>query len=498
VTLPDRPENRRRSTRRAVLAGGTAVVVAAAAALWLRPQLGWAQQPARFARALAVPPLDQGQVVEGVRVFALNVADGETEFFEGIKTATRGINAPYLGPTLQMRKGETVRIEVRNSLAEPTTLHWHGLNVPAVADGGPHQVIAPGAVWAPSFTVHEVASTMWYHSHLMHSTARQVWQGMAGVLRIADDAADALGLPDRYGIDDFPIVLQDRRFTRSGTMPYAPTMHDAMAGMIGDVALVNGTIQPHLALDVARVRLRLLNGSNASIYDLGFADGRGFHQIASDGGLLARPVALNALRLAPGERAEIVVDISDGRPAVLRSVSGGARGMGMRMMAGAQNPAFEFLELRPKGAAAAPAPLPEVLAEMPRADAASATRTRRFVLEMGMMGGGFAINGASMDMERVDQVVTMGETEIWEIANAGPMMHPFHVHNTQFRVLDRDGLPPASAEAGRKDTVLVEAGETVRILVRFDHYTDRAHPYMYHCHILEHEDAGMMGQFIVV
>jgi FtsP/CotA-like multicopper oxidase with cupredoxin domain len=128
-----------------------------------------------------------------------------------------------------------------------------------------------------------------------------------------------------------------------------------------------------------------------------------------------------------------------------------------------------------------------------------AVRSRRINLDMGMgMGGGFRINGKSMDLRRIDFRVPLGETEIWEIDNDSPMAHPFHIHDTQFRILDRDGKPPGAGEQGLKDTVLVYSGERVRIITQFEHYADPRAPYMLHCHILEHEDAGMMGQFVVV
>ncbi len=446
---------------------------------------------------LAIPPLDLGEIKDGTREFGLQLQHGISEFFAGYETPTKGINGAYLGPVLRMRHGETVRLNVTNNLDHDSTLHWHGFNLPASADGGPHQVIRPGDTWSPSFEIRERAATMWFHSHLMGQTAAQVWAGLAGMVIIDDDTADALDLPSEYGVDDIPLVLQDRRFSRDGSMAYKSSMHDRMAGMQGNYPVLNGTISPYLEVSHEKVRLRLLNGANASIYNLTFRDERTFQLVGTDGGLLTAPVELTQLRLAPGERAEIVVDFSDGAPALLESIGG--RGMG-----GEQSPTFDLLEFRLKAQLAPSPQVPEKLADLPVPDADSAMRTRRFLLEMPgmgmgmMMGGGFTINGEEMDMARIDHVVKRGEAEIWEIENAGPMAHPFHVHNTQFRILDKAGRPPAPAEAGLKDTVLVEPGEVARILIRFDHYTDPDRPYMYHCHILEHEDAGMMGQFTVV
>ena len=491
-------------SRRSFMLGSTALALSS----FVIPSAG-AQAQARlsFDTPVAIPPIDRGTVVDGVRVFALNLQNGKTEFFEGLQTDTSGINGSYLGPVLRMRSGETVRMEVANNLGHTSTLHWHGMNVPAKADGGPHQVIKPGETWSPEFKIHEVASTMWYHSHQLHETAAQVWAGLAGLIFIDDDESAGLNLPSDYGVDDIPLVLQDRRFYQDGSMPYEVSMHDEMAGMSGNVPLINGTVLPHFSVTTEKLRLRLLNGANASIYNLAFADGRSFVQIASDGGLLADPVSMSKLRLAPGERAEIIVDFGADETVLLQSVAANTRsGMGMGMMMEEQNPQFDLIEFRASGNLKSSASVPKTLASLPVVSESDAVRTRKFLLEMpGMgpmrmlgMGDGFTINGNAMKMRRIDEVVKMGETEIWEIANAGPMIHPFHIHNTQFRILDRDGRSPDANEAGLKDTVVVNPGEVVRVLIRFENYTDAERPYMYHCHILEHEDAGMMGQFTVV
>ena len=227
--------------------------------------------------------------------------------------------------------------------------------------------------------------------------------------------------------------------------------------------------------------------------------------VASDGGLLASPHSVRSLMLAPGERAQVVIDLSDGRPLrlVARSprnamgmMGGRRRGMmGRREDRGGD--VVPILDLRPTGSFKATR-LPAQLAPLPAPDPSLAVRRRRFVLDMGMMGRRMSINGASMDMNVVNARIPVGQWEIWEIVNASMMAHPFHIHNVQFRVLDRDGKAPPPLETGFKDTVIVNSREQVRLLLRFEEHTDPDLPYMYHCHILEHEDAGMMGQFMVV
>ena len=202
--------------------------------------------------------------------------------------------------------------------------------------------------------------------------------------------------------------------------------------------------------------------------------------------------------------AQVVVDLSEGRP--LRLIANSPEN-GMGMMGGGMmgrgnerrgvDQAFQILDIRTAGSASA-VPLPVQLASLTPPDLSLAIRTRRFVLDMGMMGRGMSINGAAMDMNVINERVPVGQWEIWEIANASMMAHPFHIHNVQFQVLDRDGQVPPPLETGFKDTVVVNPREQVRVLLSFEENTDPDLPYMYHCHILEHEDAGMMGQFAVV
>lgn len=497
-------------TRRQVLAGSVALATAASVPFAARAQT--ATNP------LTIPPLDAGQEQDGVRVFDLRIAKGQTEFFPGAMADTFGINANYLGPVIAMEEGQTVRLNVTNGLDQKATLHWHGFELPAWCDGGPHQMIKPGQTWSPEFPVRQRAGTYWYHGHRMGHTAEHVWMGMAGMIRVTGSSSDAAGLPSTYGVDDFSIALQDRWFDRHGRLDYDPSMHDQMMGMTGNIALANGTMNAFAEVPRGLVRLRLLNGSNASFYNLGFDDGAPFWQIATDGGLLAAPVRRNALLIAPGERAEIVVDMGDGQTrtlgADLTPIEGGMGGGGMGMGGGMGGMGrggargFAFVQLRPNGTSGTGA-LSDHLSDLGPAHAPADAPVRHFALEMNGMGPGamvrrvfggspFTINGASMDMDVVNEVVPVNTTEIWEVRNTSPMAHPFHVHNTQFRILSRDGQPPEAGEAGLKDTAVVWGGQTVRLAVRFADNTDAERPYMYHCHILEHEDAGMMGQFTVV
>jgi len=495
------------SRRKLLLGTATLAITGAAASLYFSPA-SLAQTTGNAKVPLNIPPLDKGRLEGSTRIYNLNIQDGITEFIPGLKTATRGINSSFLAPVLRMTKGENIRLSVTNSLGEDTTLHWHGFNLPAKADGGPHQVVTPGETWSPEFLVKEKASTMWYHSHLLHKTAEQVWSGIAGMIIIDDEQSKTLDIPNTYGVDDIPLALQDRDILTNGSMPYSPSMTDNMMGLRGEIPMANGTIGAFFDVSTALIRLRLLNGANGTIYTLGFSDNRPFKQIASDGGLLESPVEMSRLLLAPGERAEIIVDMSDGNDTTLTHFGDeaqeqggmmGGSGMGM----GQNNTRFSFLELRPANQLARSATLPQTLTSLPEISTSSVQNTRQLVLDMrmgmGMMfGGGFTINNEEMDMNVVNNVVPKGVTEIWELSNRSTMPHPLHIHNTQFRIIDRNGKAPNPNETGLKDTVLIQPNEKVRILIRFDEYSDPDRPYMYHCHILEHEDAGMMGQFTVV
>ena len=465
---------------------------------------------------LKIPAQEHGKREGNSTIYDLNIQNGTSEFVDQIRTATRGINGSYLGPTLRFKDGDNVKINVKNSIGETTTLHWHGLHLPASQDGGPHQPIKNGATWSPEFQVKQKAASFWYHSHQLHKTAPHVWQGLAGMIIVEDAETEALDLPREYSVDDIPLVLQDRRFNNDGEMYYDPSRHDTMSGLVGNIPFSNGTISAFVEAKSTLLRLRILNGSNASTYNLGFSDNRSFQQIGTDGGFLETPAKTDNIILSPGERAEIVVDVSGGKNFVLQSRSNGSNqgigmGMGMmrqgmsRMMNGGNSGHFNFLEIRPAESLKSSSIVPAKLSEIDWLNPTNAVKTRRFVLEMTMgpmmvlgFGNSHTINDKAMEINRIDEIVNRGDIEIWEIGNTSPLPHPFHIHDVQFQILDRNGRRPHPGERGLKDTVLVYPDEMVRVIAKFTDYADPDHPYMYHCHILEHEDAGMMGQFTVV
>jgi FtsP/CotA-like multicopper oxidase with cupredoxin domain len=451
---------------------------------------------------LIIPPLLEPQIVGEEKVFVLSAENGETVFVEGKSTKTDGYDGTYLGPTLRAHKGDHVRIVLTNNLSQPITTHWHGMHLPAIMDGGPHQEIAPGAVWEPHWTIENEAAMLWYHPHLLGRTGEEVYSGLAGLFIIDDENSDSLSLPKEYGVDDLPLIVQDREFRQDGQFVYAPERKDELGhtGMLGDTILVDGTYAPFVDVPAKQIRLRILNASNARRYNFGFEDGRAFFQIATDGGLLASPVARPRMRLAPGERAEVIVDLT-GETEPLTLISDAVHEENkvlrfVRTMINAErdeNQVFKIIELRPQPTAKVPEALPQLLNSIELIPSTSAVRTRRFILDPRNR----SINGKRMDHQYVNEVVHSGDVEIWEIINLSGTYHPFHVHGVQFQILDRGGKPPADYELGWKDTVLVSNAEIVHVIIRFPEFSDPHTPYMYHCHILEHEDMGMMGQFIV-
>ena len=430
---------------------------------------------------LPIPPLLENKSSDpNTADFTLNAKKGTTSFFSGVKTDTYGYNGNFLGPVIRVKKGEKVNIHVNNQLSEPTTVHWHGLEVNGEMDGGPHSPIMPGSQWNPSFTVDQSAATLWYHPHQQGKTGEQVYKGLAGLFYIDDNISEKLNIPKDYGVNDIPLVIQDRAFNSNGNMPYSTKISSMTDGAIGDMVIVNGAIRPYLDVKKIKMRFRIVNGANAKVYPIKLSNGESFFQIASDGGFLGAPVKLNQLILGPGERAEVIIDFSKHEKGDELSLLGDG---------------VKILNFNVKEDGIDTTEIPTHLTDINKMPEATASRIRR--LELEGMGTTVSINGSKMNMERIDKKIKLNDTEIWEITNPRNMMnsmsHPFHIHGVQFQILSRDGKEPPKNERGFKDTVLINPNEKVRIIIKFTHKGI----FMYHCHILEHEDQGMMGQFQV-
>ena len=489
--------------------------MAGAVAAWpdglLRSAWAFSQVPERY-------PLPR---LEDVRADGLTLRAASSAVDTGMARGEAWtLNGGLPAPTLRMRRGERVELTLQNALPEQTILHWHGLDVPESADGHPRLAIAPGARYDYAFQVRDRAGLYWYHPHTHGRTAPQTYQGMAGLLIVEDEEEASLGLPS--GDREIPLVLQDRRAASGAPLEYraAGMGPDRMIGYLGDTPFANGV--GHATTPVARgsYRLRILNSSNARIFELGMSDGRPMTLIGTDGGLLGRPAEVERVTVATGERIDLLVDFSSARPGdriYLRSFSfqipgmmmmggrgmgqgmgrGGMGGGGMGRMGGGlpQGSEMDLLELVVQdGPAERPVPVPEVLSRIPDRAVDGDTPRRTFRFESMMMR--HAINGRAFAMERVDERVPLGRTEVWTLENDSPLPHPVHIHAGQFRVRSRvggrDRIMPW--ETGLKDTVLVLPGEQVEVVVRFEAHRGL---FLLHCHNLEHEDMGMMLNFRV-
>jgi blue copper oxidase len=438
-----------------------------------------------FTQRLKIPPLAEPRLdADGRKVFDLRLQPGTTELLPGKPAETWGVNGAYLGPTLRARRGDRVVVNVTNRLPEASTLHWHGMHLPARADGGPHQLIDRGGTWSPAWTIDQPAATLWYHPHPHGRTEQHIYRGVAGLFLLDDPEASSLPLPRRYGVDDIPVVVQDKRLDDDGGLDRAK---------LGGDILINGTYDPHVEVASQLVRFRLLNASTARTYNVGFDDGRAFDLIGTDGGLLEAPHRTTRVPLSPGERAEIVAAFRPGDRVVLRSFE---PDLGESFFGGRLDGADDTFDLLQVRAAARLRPSPRLPARLARhapLDQAEVTTTRRMEIT-----GSDSIDGRSMDLGRIDQVVTVGTTERWEVHNRSGSFHNFHVHDVQFKLVAYRGAAPPPALAGWKDTVPIPPGHSAHFLARFSDYADPAAPYMFHCHLLRHEDRGLMGQFVVV
>ena len=441
-----------------------------------------------FELPLNIPPIAQASGTDsaGRPIFEITQQNASVEIIPGLQTDILGYNGMTPGPTIMVDSDQEVIVRQVNNTNVQTTTHLHGGHMPAGNDGHPVDYVNPGTSKDYLYTNKQVPATLWYHDHTMDLTGDQVYAGLAGFYLMSDEYERSLGLPS--GDHELAIVIQDRTFGADGSLQYS----DNIMGELGDTILVNGTPYPFLEVGTARYRIRILNGSNARSYNLVLSNGASFVQIGSDGGLLQAPVSRNSLNIAPAERLDVIIDFSNasiGEQIVLQNTSGsGGTAQIMR---------FDVAHAENDGSV-----IPSVLRRIERIDPAASVQTRRWVF--GMSGGQYpwVINGLAYQEDRVDAFPRLGTTEIWELTNRTGMMHPVHIHDIMWQVLDVNGRPPALEDAGWKDTFKVPPMGTVRVIGRFDDYVGDPNEittaYMMHCHILEHEDHAMMTQFIVV
>ena len=447
-------------------------------------------------------PLHIPQAISGTE-FELSLHKSSKSFWKGATTKTYGYNQEtFWGPTLIWQKGETVHINVHNGLDEPTTTHWHGLHIPAAMDGGPHQLIAAGTTWSPSFKVMNNAGTYWYHPHAHETTQRQLTMGAGGLIIIKDPAEAKLNLPTTYGVDDIPLVLTSRRYYEDNEFS-----HEGDNDKYGDYPIANGVMDAEVSLPAQMVRLRILNAEIERGYNLGFPDNRTFWVIGTDGGLVDKPIPVTRMKLMVGERVEILVDLSNekvGNTLDLFSYNanqpfgfpGGEPGTTRPNGGYLNNIDFRALHIS-VGAATATAihSLPNELTTNHFPVESEVTKSRTVRITGGRPE--FSFDDKPYVMHSTGQTVQLGSVEKWTITNNNIFGHSFHIHDVQFRIVGRSS-GVASYEQGWKDTLYVPRGETVSFLAKFEDFASDTDAYMYHCHMANHEDGGLMGEFKVV
>lgn len=438
--------------------------------------------------------------------FNLTERDTFTQVLTGNQTITGGINGSIWGPTLFFNKGDIVHINVTNKLTDTTTVHWHGMHLPAIMDGGPHQTIPPNTTWSPYWKVTNDAATYWYHPHLDMHAEEQMTMGLGGFIIVRDSEESALPLPRRYGVDDIPLMLTDRKFDASNQFVDAP---------YGDTMMTNGVVRAQYSVPAEVVRFRLLDAAIERSYNIGFSDNRTFYVMTTDGGMLDTPVAVTRLLMHAGERYEILVNCTgqNGTTVDLKAfnsalptagVAGGENFPGGPFANALGHQDFNILHLN-IGAATGSGitAIPHTLKTNSFPAASSAVLTRNLSISdstglSGILGpNAFILNHKLFHLDSIDYQVPLDNTEIWSITNSGAFGHPFHIHDVEFYVLSVNGAAAPAYQQGWKDVIFVPSHQNVQFIARFNDYADATHPYMFHCHIALHEDEGMMGQFVV-
>ncbi|HXE12675.1 MAG TPA: multicopper oxidase domain-containing protein [Bryobacteraceae bacterium] len=489
---------------------------------------------AKFVDRLNIPPIAKSVGLKNARLTAeenaplyrIAMQQVETRMHRDLpSTKVWAYGSTLPGPIIEARCGQPLFIEWANELPEKhllpidysihgarkelpevrTIVHLHGGRVPAASDGYPENWYAPGKSVVSFYPNKQDATTLWYHDHAMAITRLNVFAGLMGLYIIRDDFEDGLGLPK--GEYEIPIVLFDRSFRTDGQL-YYPVSPDPqkpwVSEFFGDAILANGKLFPFADVTPSKYRLRLLNASNSRFCYLSFSDGSEFWQIGSDQGLLAAPVELKNLTLAPAERADIIVDFKsrDGKSIVLRSDT------------------YDILQFRVSGASTqTPQPIPNKLRPVPKLKERDAVKTR----ELTLGGGGDPDDPTTMFLpmllndafwhDPVTENPRLNTTEIWSLVNVTDDSHPIHLHLVRFQVLDRrpfdvftylnerklvytaDAIPPDENERGWKDTARADPGVVTRIIIHFEGFAGR---YVWHCHVLEHEDYEMMRPYDVL
>jgi FtsP/CotA-like multicopper oxidase with cupredoxin domain len=467
---------------------------------------GEVPEPPQFEQPLRLPPVLTGSNL------TIDMRRAEVQVMpHGPKTRMWTYGGTFPGPTIKRPTGSSTKVTFVHDLpkkAGSLTVHQHGGHQSSADDGQPtRQLIKRGSRRTYTFPLRDHGKPMpagfrFYHDHRMDRTARNNWRGLQGMFLVTDEREDELGLPS--GAFDLPLHFSDRSFTADNqlTDPFpSPVMHEWMTGpqappddaTVGKRILVNGQFAPYLRVKPGLYRLRLLNAALFSAYDFSLSDGRPFVQVGTGNGLLPRSVVRQDLLLGPAQRADVVVDFRGqrGENVLLSTIprSDGDVGTGSRSAA--------IMQFRVRGHAHQHARVPDRLRPAPRLHVpGKVAMTWTFDLtDHGHHGSFWSINGKMFDPDRVDHRVRLGAVERWRLRNTSEVTHYVHLHEEQWRTISRNGERPPPWERGFEDTWRLDPGETVEVAARF---TDYPGLFMVHCHMLDHEDHGMMAQFEVV
>lgn len=453
-----------------------------------------------FARALSIPPrLTPTRTVAGVDHYDVFMREADLQILPGRKTRVFTYNGFLPGPTILAIRNRPAAVTFHNGLRVDTSVHNHGAYVAGDSDGHPADAIPPGTsktnFYPNGVDVPEddVAShTQWYHDHIHHQTATNVYRGLAGFYLLHDPNEDAFRLPS--GAQDVPICIQDKLFNRDNSLNYPFPRHGSGNGVVGDVILVNGVPQPKFAVARRKYRLRFLNGCNARNLQLALSTGQSLVVIASEAGFLERPVSLRSLFIVPAERYEAIVDFAQypvGTSVVLQNQQGGER-------------TTDVMRFDVTADAVDTSTVPDRLRTIEQIAEGQVSVRRHFRFHRD--NGEWVINGKTFDPNRIDAEPRVGDVEVWTFENkSGGWLHPIHLHLLDFQVLDRNGKAPNPEESGWKETVSLGPNETIRVIMHWPPIPDDGGirgrfrtTYAFHCHNLEHEDHDMMLQFKVV
>jgi spore coat protein A len=388
-------------------------------------------------------------------------------------------NGTWPGPMIKATSGRQVKLHVINNLSFATTTHLHGAHVAPSSDGGPVDLVAAGQSRDYVYPNNQSARTQWYHDHAKDNTGKNVYMGLAGMYLISDPQEQGLNLPS--GAYDVPLVIQDRTFNSDGTLAYAPSSSDYRDGLMGDTLFVNGAAQPYFKVATHKYRFRILNGSNARYYKFSLSNGATMTQIGTEGGLLSKPYAQSSISLAPAERADVVVDFANvpvGTSVTLRNDSG-------------WNGASDIMRFDVTNAISDTSTVPTSMRAFTPPSAAAVSVRRTFTIDQGR-DGMWTFNGKMYDPARIDANVALGATEEWTFENKSGQAHPIHMHDINFQVVSGGSTSGPNSEW--KETVNVPSWSSVTVRAQFPDFTGI---YMFHCHILEHEDHMLMAQFKV-